>query len=71
MKYFIVNIDTMMTIERLNDDIFKYIVMMIKNDDRFDIHDITKEQYDEYIVYRLLCDWNDGYDIAQHFGNSF
>lgn len=44
---------------------------MIKDDDDFDIYDITEDQYNDDIKDRLFNHWDSGYDIiTEYFGNT-
>lgn len=58
-----------MDIETINDVVFKYLVKMIKNDDIYDIYNISEDEFDD-IKNKYLNNWIYGYDIiTEYFGN--
>jgi hypothetical protein len=61
-----------MDINQINDVVFEYLAKMIKDDDKFDIYNITEYQYDYDIVETMLNMWEESYCpdiITEHFGN--
>jgi hypothetical protein len=60
-----------MEINDINKVVFEYLIKMIEDDDRLDIHNIEYEQYRD-IVFDRLNNWNTpGYTdiITEYFGN--
>jgi hypothetical protein len=61
-----------MDINQINDVVFEYLVKMIKDDDKFDIYNITKDQFEDDILVSMLNMWEESCCpdiITEYFGN--
>jgi hypothetical protein len=59
-----------MNIQEINKDIIAYLGQMIKDNDDYDIYNISEEEFDD-IKETYLNDWKRGYDIiTEYYGNT-
>jgi hypothetical protein len=59
-----------MDIQEINKDIIAYLGQMIKDNDDYDIYNISEEEFDD-IKEIYLNDWERGYDIiTEYYGNT-
>lgn len=59
-----------MDIQEINKDVISYLGHMIKNDEDYDIYNLTEENFDD-IKYNYLNDWERRCDIiTEYYGNT-
>lgn len=59
-----------MDIQEINKDVISYLGQMIKNDEDYDIHNLSEKDYDN-IIQTYLNDWEEKFDIVtEYYGNT-